>query len=125
MMDKNPKAHFVAALLDIDDFKFINDIYGHAYGDKALKSLADSMKTFFHLMHYWEETAGMNSVFFYKIIPVKMQKNCYSNLPDFQRHSHTREKNSHLTFLWDMRNIPHLQPAVHSLCAVQMQPFMK
>ena len=47
MMAKNPKAHFVAALLDIDDFKFINDIYGHAYGDKALKSLADSMKTFF------------------------------------------------------------------------------
>ena len=47
MMDKNPKAHFVAALLDIDDFKFINDIYGHAYGDKALKNLADSMKTFF------------------------------------------------------------------------------
>ena len=47
IMDKNPKAHFVAALLDIDDFKLINDIYGHAYGDKALKSLADSMKTFF------------------------------------------------------------------------------
>mgnify|MGYP000945483639 CR=1 FL=1 len=47
MMDKNPKGHFVAALLDLDDFKFINDIYGHAYGDKALKSLADSMKTFF------------------------------------------------------------------------------
>ena len=47
MMDKNPKAHFVAALLDIDDFKLINDIYGHAYGDKALKNLADSMKNFF------------------------------------------------------------------------------
>ena len=47
MMDKNPIGHFVAALLDLDDFKFINDIYGHAYGDKALKSLADSMKTFF------------------------------------------------------------------------------
>ena len=47
MITKNPKTHFVAALLDLDDFKFINDIYGHAYGDKALKSLADSMKTFF------------------------------------------------------------------------------
>ena len=47
MIQKNPKAHFVAALLDIDDFKFINDIYGHNYGDMALKNLADSMKTFF------------------------------------------------------------------------------
>ena len=47
MIDKNPKAHYVAALLDIDDFKFINDIYGHAYGDRALKNLADSMKAFF------------------------------------------------------------------------------
>ena len=47
MIAKNPKTHFVAALFDIDDFKFINDIYGHDYGDKALKRLADSMKAFF------------------------------------------------------------------------------
>ena len=47
IISKNPQAHFVAALLDIDDFKFINDIYGHSYGDQALKNLADSMKAFF------------------------------------------------------------------------------
>ena len=47
MITKNPKTHFEAALLDIDDFKFINDIYGHVYGDRALKSLTDSMKAFF------------------------------------------------------------------------------
>ena len=46
IISKNPQTHFVAALLDIDDFKFINDIYDHSYGDKALKSLADSMKAF-------------------------------------------------------------------------------
>ena len=47
IISKNPQAHFVAALLDIDDFKFINDVYGHSYGDQALKNLADSMKAFF------------------------------------------------------------------------------
>lgn len=47
MINKNLKAKFVAVLLDIDDFKLINDIYGHVYGDKALRSLADSMKAFF------------------------------------------------------------------------------
>lgn len=49
MIHKNPNAHFVAALLDIDDFKFINDIYGHSYGDRTLKILADSMKAFFSI----------------------------------------------------------------------------
>jgi len=36
MMDKNPKMHFVAGLLDIDDFKFINDKFGQEIGDQIL-----------------------------------------------------------------------------------------
>lgn len=47
MLSKNPKAHYVAAMLDVDDFKIVNDMYGHAYGDRALISLAKSMQEFF------------------------------------------------------------------------------
>ena len=47
MISKNPKAHYVAAMLDVDDFKIVNDMYGHAYGDRALISLAKSMQEFF------------------------------------------------------------------------------
>lgn len=49
MISKNPQTHYVAAMLDVDDFKIVNDMYGHEYGDRALISLAKSMQEFFPL----------------------------------------------------------------------------
>ena len=46
-MRQSPQKHCVVAMLDIDDFKLINDIYGHAAGDGVLKKLAESMKQYF------------------------------------------------------------------------------
>ena len=43
-MEKHPDDHFVIAELDIDNFKFINDMYGHAAGDQALKSLVSHLR---------------------------------------------------------------------------------
>ena len=46
-MRQNPQKHCVVAMLDIDDFKMVNDMYGHAAGDGALQKLAESMKQYF------------------------------------------------------------------------------
>jgi diguanylate cyclase (GGDEF)-like protein/putative nucleotidyltransferase with HDIG domain len=42
---KRYKRPFSVAILDLDNFKNINDVFGHATGDEALKKLAECMKS--------------------------------------------------------------------------------
>ncbi len=43
-MSDSSGGHFALAEIDIDDFKVINDVYGHMFGDKVLQQLARRMK---------------------------------------------------------------------------------
>jgi len=44
-IDKDTGEKFALLYLDLDDFKRINDIYGHSYGDILLKKVASALKT--------------------------------------------------------------------------------
>lgn len=42
---KVAQANLSLALIDIDQFKVVNDVLGHAYGDRCLKEIADALRT--------------------------------------------------------------------------------
>lgn len=68
---KDPEAYYVAALLDVDDFKLINDMYGHAYGDKDLISLAENMQKFFPSSALLGRNGGDEFCILYQIVQWK------------------------------------------------------
>lgn len=54
----HPKGPATEAILDIDDFKLINDLHGHGIGDEALVNLAKNLTEVFSQHGYVARTGG-------------------------------------------------------------------
>ena len=47
LMEDTDRQHMALIIIDVDNFKIINDTYGHAVGDRILKKVADLMRASF------------------------------------------------------------------------------
>ena len=46
-LNANPQAPYALVLMDVDDFKTVNDLYGHDVGDEALRTLSHVVQGYF------------------------------------------------------------------------------
>ncbi|MEG1972505.1 MAG: GGDEF domain-containing protein, partial [Oscillospiraceae bacterium] len=55
---KKEGGNLAMIMLDIDEFKSINDTYGHSFGDEVIKKVADILETFFGSESYAGRMGG-------------------------------------------------------------------
>lgn len=68
-MAQNPKSQSMMFLLDIDNFKKINDTMGHAFGDEVLRSLGTQIGAIFRASDIIGRVGGDEFMIFLKGIP--------------------------------------------------------
>lgn len=67
------------AMLDLDAFKHVNDLYGHAAGDAVLKAVADILKTLANDQNCWAGRLGGDEfLLLFRDIPlVEAERRCH------------------------------------------------
>jgi len=73
---------FAGIMIDIDDFKRINDKYGHIVGDRAIEAVASILRRFFHYDDFISRYAGDEFVI---LINIKDQEALKEKVTDLQR----------------------------------------
>ncbi|MCM1132881.1 MAG: sensor domain-containing diguanylate cyclase [Ruminococcus flavefaciens] len=88
-------------LIDLDNFKGVNDTLGHAYGDKVLANVGDIMKRVFHVDDYLGRLGGDEFCVYLNISDIQqgnylahIEEKC-SELSQEFRHNYTGENNNY------------------------------
>lgn len=66
---QNPESQSMMFILDIDNFKKINDTMGHAFGDEVLRSLGEQIRVIFRSSDIVGRAGGDEFIVFLKNIP--------------------------------------------------------
>lgn len=69
IIKENPDKCHALIVMDVDDFKEINDVYGHNYGDVVLINLADKLKNFFRTGDVLARASGFQFCLFMQDVP--------------------------------------------------------
>lgn len=70
-MQNNPDSQSLMFVLDIDNFKKINDTMGHAFGDEVLRTLGLEIKAEFRVSDIIGRTGGDEFIIFLKNLPTE------------------------------------------------------
>ena len=87
IIKENPDKCHALIVMDVDDFKEINDTYGHSYGDVVLLNLADRMKKFFRTGDVLARANGFQFCMFMQDVPsaVIAEKKCQELLNEITK----------------------------------------
>ncbi len=70
-MAQNPESQSMLFMVDVDNFKKINDTMGHAFGDEVLRSLGEQIGALFRASDIIGRVGGDEFMIFLKAIPDK------------------------------------------------------
>lgn len=82
LLNNNPGASVTAVMADLDDFKLVNDMYGHAVGDMALNDMAEYLSDSFPESSVIGRTGGDE---FSLLVPGKSPEECESLINDIAK----------------------------------------
>ena len=83
----NPDKCHALIVMDVDDFKELNDEHGHSYGDVVLINLADRMKKFFRTGDVLARATGFQFCMFMQDVPsaIIAEKKCQELLVEISK----------------------------------------